>query len=155
MIHIRFERSPNTLIGAGKYFDYHYEKEWFRDPLVKQIVQDIDHSTVIADAVIDSPVLDIIGPEKLSTGAKTLILMLKEPEHEFNGTAIGDNCGAWMIRIGKMHDITVVFTQIFLFHPPEERDVADINGICDFNGIKIDSMVDYMTAYDDYVMKTE
>lgn len=155
MIHIRFERSPNTLVTASNYFNYNYEKEWFRDPLVKQIVQDIDHSTVIADAVIDSPVLDIIGPEKLSNGAKTLILMLKEPEHEFNGTAIGDNCGPWMIRIGKMHDITVVFTRIFRFHPPKEKDVADINAICDFNGMKIDSMVDYLNAYDDYVFKTE
>ena len=155
MIHIRFERSPNTLVTASNYFNYNYEKEWFRDPLVKQVVQDIDHSTVIADAVIDSPVLDIIGPEKLSNGAKTLILMLKEPEHEFNGTAIGDNCGPWMIRIGKMHDITVVFTRIFRFHPPKEKDVADINAICDFNGMKIDSMVDYLNAYDDYVFKTE
>ncbi len=155
MIHIRFERLPNTLIYSSDYFDVNYEREWFRDPLVQQIVQDIDHSMVISDSVIDSPVLDLIGPRDLSNGAKTLILMLKEPEHEFNGTAIGDNCGAWMIRIGKMHDITVVFRCIFHFHPLEERWVADINAVCDFNGMKIDSMVDYMMAYNDYVLKTE
>ena len=155
MLHIRFERSPNTFLGASKYFDYHFEEAWFDDPLVRQIIQDIDKSTVVMGCVIRSPVLGIMPPQWLSSGAKTLILMLKEPEHEFYCTNIGDNCGPWIIRIGKMHDITVVFTRIFLLHPPEERDVADINGICDFNGIKIDSMVDYMTAYDDFVMKTE
>ena len=148
MIHIRFERSPNTFLGAGKYFDYNFEEDWFNDPLVQQIIQDIDKSTVVMGCVIRSPVLGIMPPQWLSNGAKTLILMLKEPWHEFNATSIGDNCG-------PLHDITIVCTQIFLFHSPEERDEADINAVCDFNGMPIRSMVDYMNAYDDFIEKTE
>ena len=155
MLHIRFERSPNTFLGASKYFDYHFEEAWFDDPLVRQIIQDIDKSTVVMGCVIRSPVLGIMPPQWLSNGAKTLILMLKEPWHEFNATSIGDNCGPWIIKIGHLHDITIVCTRIFRFHPPQEKDVADMNAVCDFNGMKIDSMVDYLDAYGDYVMKTE
>ena len=155
MIHIRFQRSPDTLITASEYFDYNFEEEWFDDPMVRQIVQDIDKSTVIMGCVIRSPVLGIMPPQWLSNGAKTLILMLKEPWHEFNATAIGDNCASWIIKIGHLHDITIVCTRIFHFHTLEDREVADINAVCDFNGIPINSMVDYMTAYNDFVMKTE
>ena len=47
---------------------------WF----VKDMIQDVDHCTVISSHVIDSPILGAIMPRELSGGVKVLILMLKD-----------------------------------------------------------------------------
>lgn len=44
------------------------------DPVVKQMVLDIDNSEVISNGAIKSPVLGIISPTALSGGVKALIL---------------------------------------------------------------------------------
>lgn len=67
----------------------------------------MDGSTVISAHSIDSPVLGIIAPERLSGGVKALIIMYKEPDLIVNASACGDNCAKWILEIGKKQDITV------------------------------------------------
>ena len=42
----------------ASYFKYDYEEDWIADPMVKEMIQDVDKSTVIDSGVIDSPVLE-------------------------------------------------------------------------------------------------
>lgn len=59
--------------------------------MVKEMIQDVDKSTVIDSGVIDSPVLGKISPIGLSGGIKTLILVKLEPEKVFNASTCGDH----------------------------------------------------------------
>ena len=61
------------------YFKYDYEESWIIDPMVKEMIQDVDSSTVIDSGIIDSPVLGKIPPTALSGGVKTLILVGMNP----------------------------------------------------------------------------
>lgn len=97
----------NYVFSPDTYFKYNYENEWFEDELVKAMVRDVDGSTVESAHAIESPVLGIIAPERLSGGVKALIIMYKEPKLIVNASACGDNCAKWILEIGKRQDITV------------------------------------------------
>ena len=113
MLNIIFNRGSkdienvNYVFSPDTYFKYNYEDEWFEDDFVKMMVQDVDGSTVVSAHSIDSPVLGIIAPERLSGGVKALIIMYKEPDLIVNASACGDNCAKWILEIGKKQDITV------------------------------------------------
>lgn len=113
MLNIIFNRgskdieNANYVFSPDTYFKYNYEDEWFEDDFVKMMVQDVDGSTVVSAHSIDSPVLGIIAPERLSGGVKALIIMYKEPDLIVNASACGDNCAKWILEIGKKQDITV------------------------------------------------
>lgn len=97
MLNIIFNRGSkdienvNYVFSPDTYFKYNYEDEWFEDDFVKMMVQDVDGSTVVSAHSIDSPVLGIIAPERLSGGVKALIIMYKEPDLIVNASACGDN----------------------------------------------------------------
>ena len=59
--------------------------------MVKEMIQDVDESTVIDSGVIDSPVLEKIPSIGLSGGIKTLILVKFEPVKVFNASTCGDH----------------------------------------------------------------
>lgn len=75
--------------------------------MVKEMIQDVDKSTVIDSGIIDSPVLGKIPPIGLSGGVKTLILVKFEPEKVFNISTCGDNCAKWLLKIAEREDRTV------------------------------------------------
>ena len=75
--------------------------------MVKEMIQDVDKSTVIDSGVIDSPVLGKIPPIGLSGGVKTLILVKFEPEKVFNVSTCGDNCAKLLLKIAEREDRTV------------------------------------------------
>lgn len=110
----------NYVFSPDTYFRYNYEEEWFEDEMVKVMVQDVDGSTVMSAHSIDSPVLGIIAPERLSGGVKALIIMYKEPELIVNASACGDNCAKWILEIGKKQDITIRLGYEMEFEEPFE-----------------------------------
>ena len=75
--------------------------------MVKEMIEDVDKSTVIDSGIIDSPVLGKIPPIGLSGGVKTLILVKFEPEKVFNISTCGDNCAKWLLKIAEREDRTV------------------------------------------------
>lgn len=149
MLKIHFGDMEGQIDYINSYFNIVFEREWFDDPMVRAMVKDIDNSEVIAGAVIDSPVLGLISPRELSGGVKMLICMLKDPDETniYYGTSCGDKCGKWMIEIGKLRDITVSFTHLMHFRPPEERLLPGMNAICLNGGEHIETMVDLVDAY--------
>ena len=105
MLSIFFGEDPEAMVSVDANFDFAYYDEWFEDDLVKQMVLDIDGSTVQSAYSIVSPVLGNISVESLSGGVKTLIQFLKDDEFYPDLIVIGANCETWLMRIAKMKDI--------------------------------------------------
>ena len=85
------------------FFDGNMEKFIYK----KEMILDVDKSTVLGNAVIDSPVLGKISPTALSGGVKTLILIKNEPEKIFNASTCGDNCAKWILKIAQNRDVRI------------------------------------------------
>lgn len=89
------------------YFNNTYEDAWLIDGFSREVISDIDKSTVVGPNLIDSPFLGPIPPKQLSGGVKTLILINNDNEHIFNASACGDNCAKWILKIAEKKDITI------------------------------------------------
>lgn len=107
MLNIFYGDMPDAIYNTSVYFKNVYEDGWITDPLAREMILDIDKSTVLDGAVIDSPVMGKIPPTSLSGGVKTLILIANEPEKVFNASTCGDNCAKWILKMGKEKDITI------------------------------------------------
>ena len=88
MLKIWYYANIEYMKDAPSYFDNVYEDEWIEDSFVKEMIQDVDHCTVISSHVIDSPILRAITPRELSGGVKVLILMLKDDSFIYNMSGI-------------------------------------------------------------------
>lgn len=64
---------------------------------------------------INSPILGVITPTKLSGGTKTLILIDNETDKIFNASTCGDNCAKWLLEMGREKDITINLRHIMDF----------------------------------------
>jgi len=115
MLNVFFGNMPEAVYNTAVFFKNDYEDEWITDSLVKEMIRDVDHSEVIDNGVIDSPVLGKIPPLGLSGGVKTLILVLFEPGKVFNASTCGDNCAKWLLRIAASEDRTVNLRHIMDF----------------------------------------
>ena len=102
MLKIWYYANIDYMKDAPSYFDNVYEDEWIEDPFVKEMIQDVDHSTVISSHIIDSPVLGAITPRELSGGVKVLILMLKDD-------------AKWILKIAEKKDLTVYLQHVMRF----------------------------------------
>ncbi|MDY3016506.1 MAG: DUF4869 domain-containing protein [Blautia sp.] len=107
MLNIYYGNMKEAVYNTAAYFKYDYEDSWIVDPFVKEMIQDVDQSTVLDSGVIDSPVLGKIPPVGLSGGVKTLILVKFDKDKIFNVSTCGDNCAKWLLRIAESEDRTV------------------------------------------------
>ena len=115
MLNVFFGNMPEAIYNTAVFFKNDYEDEWILDPLVREMILDVDKSNVIDSGVIDSPVLGKIPPLSLSGGVKTLILVLFEPGKVFNASTCGDNCAKWLLKIAENEDRTVNLRHIMDF----------------------------------------
>ena len=107
MLSVFYGDMPEAIYNPALFFKNSYSDDWITDELSKQMILDVDKSTVLGPRVIDSPVLGGISPRELSGGVKTLICIYKKPERVFNASACGDNCARWLLRIGEIQDVTI------------------------------------------------
>ena len=107
MLSIHYGDRDDAIYDTSTFFDYSYSPSWLQDPLSQRIIKSIDSGTVLGANAIDTKVLGVIPPEKLSTGTKTLLLMLFMPQNLYNASTCGDNCAYWILRIASKHDITI------------------------------------------------
>ena len=77
MLNIFYGDMKEAVYNTASYFKYDYEEDWIVAPMVKEMIQDVDHCTVISSHVIDSPILGAITPRELSGGVKVLKVNLK------------------------------------------------------------------------------
>ena len=107
MLKIFFGNMPEAVFNTSVYFKNAYEDEWITNPLAREMIFDIDKSTVLDSAVIDSPVMGKIPAVSLSGGVKTLILMKNEHNKIFNASTCGDNCAKWILKLAESEDLTI------------------------------------------------
>lgn len=115
MLKVYLGDMEEAIYNSSLYFKNRYKKEWLANPKTVAMIQDIDSSKVLGNSAVESPVLGIIPPTGLSGGVKTLILVDNVPEKVFNVSNCGDNCAAWLLRIGKEKDVTVNLRHIMDF----------------------------------------
>lgn len=107
MLNIILGEYEDVIYNTSVFFKNTYEPEWLLEDKTKQMILDIDKSTVISAGAIDSPVLGIIPPTSLSGGVKTLILADHVSDKVFNASNCGDNCSSWLLKIAEQKDVTV------------------------------------------------
>ena len=107
MLHVYYGDMREAVFNTSVYFKNDYEDSWIIDPMVKEMIRDVDHSEVMDSGVIDSPVLGKIPPLSLSGGVKTLILVKFEPAVIFNASTCGDNCAKWLLKMAEQEDRTI------------------------------------------------
>jgi len=115
LLKIYYGDRDDVIYNTSVYFKYNYQPDWLQDADVKQMILDVDRSVVLGNGAIDSPVLGVIAPVSLSGGVKTLILIDKVPDKIFNASNCGDNCAAWLLRIGRKKDVVVNLRHIMEF----------------------------------------
>ena len=57
MLNIFYGDMKEAVYNTASYFKYDYEEDWIVDPMVKEMIRDVDKFTVIDSGIIDSPVL--------------------------------------------------------------------------------------------------
>ena len=107
MLNVYYGDMPEAVYNTSVYFKNDYEDQWLLDAFVKEMIEDVDHSTVLDSGVIDSPIMGKIPPTSLSGGVKTLILVKYEKDKVFNASTCGDNCARWLLKIAEQEDRTV------------------------------------------------
>lgn len=129
MLKIWYESGTDYMNDAPSYFDNVYEDEWIEDAFVKEMILDIDKSSVISAHIIESPVLGAITPKDLSGGVKVLILMLKDDSFIYNLSNCGDNCAKWVLKIAAQKDLTVYLQHIIRFEGNFEIQIMNTGKI--------------------------
>ncbi len=92
---------------------------------MKEMIWDVDHSTVVSAHIIESPVLGAITPKELSGGVKVLILMLKDDEFVYNLSNCGNNCAKWVLKIAEQKDLTVYLQHMIRFEGEFEVQIMN------------------------------
>ena len=115
MLNIFYGNMKEAIYNTASYFKYDYEDDWITNPFVREMIADVDQSTVLDSGVIDSPVLGKIPPTGLSGGIKTLILVKFESDKIFNASTCGDNCAKWLLKIAETEDRTINLRHLMRF----------------------------------------
>ena len=116
MLNIYFGAHEKEIYHPALYFKNCYEDEWITSDLGKAMIRDVDKSEVLGAHIIESPVLGGIGPERLSGGVKTLMLLaFGNTSNYYNASACGDNCADWILKIAEQRDITITLHHVMKF----------------------------------------
>ena len=110
MLKVFFGIHEDAMLSVDSYFNNTYDESWFADPIVVQMVKDIDGSDVISPNCINSPVLGQIPPITLSGGVKALICLHMIGDPFLDLIVMGENCSEWLLKIANEKDITVAMS---------------------------------------------
>ena len=80
MLRIIFGETEGAM-HVPSWFRFNYEEEWFEDPLVAEIMADVDKSCYKGNQLIVNDELGPIPPERLSEGVQTLICIFSVQDY--------------------------------------------------------------------------
>ena len=106
MLSVFFGFDKDAILNVDTYFNNTYDDAWFDDPFVRKIISIVDASEVQDRQCILSPVLGQIPPERLSGGAKALILLYAEEDFYTDLIVCGGNCEKLILDIAEKKDIS-------------------------------------------------
>ncbi|MBR3418791.1 MAG: DUF4869 domain-containing protein [Oscillospiraceae bacterium] len=107
MLNVFFGDMPDAIYNTNVFFNNTYKDSWITKPLSRQIIQSVDHSEVIDEKTIASPVFGNMSPKKLSGGVKTLLLIAYDKTRVFNASTCGDNCAEWILKIADERKVVI------------------------------------------------
>jgi len=107
MLNVFFGDMPDAIYNTNVFFNNTYKDSWITKPLSRQIIQSVDHSEVIDEKTISSPVFGNMSPKKLSGGVKTLLLIAYDKTRVFNASTCGDNCAEWILKIADERRVVI------------------------------------------------
>lgn len=143
MLKIHFGIREQTINHIKIEFKNGYNPDWFNDPLVKEMILDVDKSEVLSPNCIQSPILGQISPRDLSGGVKALIMMLKTA-FPVNASKCGDNCAKWILKIAEIKDLEIDLEHIMIFD--KDFDAVILN-----DGKEIHDRMSYITEAVNYL----
>lgn len=103
-------------------FNDEYQFDWIETQFARDLIADIDKSTVINGKLIDSPFLGKISPLEIAGGTKRVLLAMfyEFPENTYlSVTNCGDNCAKWLQRVGAEKDVNLQTEVLMLFEDSE------------------------------------
>ena len=81
MLTIHYGDMDNVNYNTSVYFDNVHSSQRFEDSFAQCVIKSIDKGPVVGPNAIDTKILGLIPPEKLSSGTKTLLLMYFMPQN--------------------------------------------------------------------------
>lgn len=108
------------IYSAGIIFEAEYESEWIEEPIISDMILDVDKSKVVSGNIIDNPILGMITPLQISGGVKALIMASHDSSRIYNLSSCGDNCSKWALRLAKDTDIVMRLGYIMKFEQSDE-----------------------------------
>ena len=127
MVSVFFGVDKKAILNIDSEFEDLFMEEWLDDPVVRQMIKDIDRSEVLSRRCIQSPVLGQIPPADLSGGVKACILMYKCNEDILLDLILcGENCQGWLSKLFQIKDVKVTlsgYTVSFRGY--------DVQGVCE------------------------
>lgn len=107
MLTIHYGDMDGVVYNTSVFFNNTYSPKWLEDPFAQEVIKAVDCGVVLGPNAIETKILGVIPPEKLSSGTKTLLLMRFMPERVYNASNCGNNCARWILKIAKTQDITI------------------------------------------------
>ena len=137
MLYIDFGGAKFDNLGHPEYaFPAFVQDSWFDDPVVKQIVKDIDEAEVFSAYSMKHPVFGAINYTMLSSTCRNLILLYELPDEVINATYCGEKAGDWILRISEKRDVKIMLDYALLFS-------RDFNAIVVNGDERIRTLKDY------------
>ena len=125
------ELVPKVVLDSRSYFSLFKKPEWFEDPFVKEFLKSVDNTTVLFEEALKDYKGRGISTTMVSTGCKTLCCIYFDVDDRiFYGSAMGNNCLPFLVRIAQKKDITI-FLEHYADFPRESFSLVDMycNGI--------------------------
>ena len=119
MLNVYFGDMPDAIYNTALYFRNVYQDAWITDSMSREIILDVDKSTVVSANLIESPVLGPISPVMLSGGVKTLLLIKHDKKQVFNASTCGDNCAKWILQLAEKRRLVINLHHVMDFGPDD------------------------------------
>lgn len=119
MLNVYFGDMPDAIYNTALYFRNVYQDAWITDSMSREIILDVDKSTVVSANLIESPVLGPISPVMLSGGVKTLLLIKYDKKQVFNASTCGDNCAKWILQLAEKRKLVINLHHVMDFGPDD------------------------------------
>ena len=141
-LHILVGEKEDEMRQIDDYFDLQYEDEWFDNPLVQEIIDDIcclhsvENGILTIGIPFDRSEKQIITPTDLPTSIKALISLMYFDLPFLRGSLMGNNCSKWLQRIAEDKEIYVTMNYVMHFenypihvlnddsYPESEKEMA-------------------------------
>ena len=115
MLSIYFGDMPDAVYNTSVFFDNQYLDNWLEDDFAAEVIKGIDKGTILSSQAVDTKALGVIPVTKIAGGTKTLLLVKNRPDKIFNASTCGNNCAKYLLKIGRMQDVTINLHHIMDF----------------------------------------